>query len=280
MEILRGNYFIKNDETISGIYFDPHLLREGQSIYEVFRIILGTPLFLEKHLERLEQSTARTNHVLKLTRQEISTRITNLIKVCQLETGNIKIVVDFPVNHSDSITGFYAYFIEHHYPSAQEYAQGIDTITYHAERSNPNAKIANIELNSSVNQVIKESNVYEALLLDRNGYLTEGSRSNLFMVKDNTIFTAPLNNVLPGITRGYILAICDRLALKIVETSIKEDQLADMEALFLTGTSPNVLAIKKVNQLTFDSAAHPMVITIMNEYDRLIKNYLAGYQDY
>lgn len=278
MEILRGSYFIKNDDIINGIYFNPHLLQEGQSIYEVFRIISGTPLFLGKHLERLEQSAARTNHVLELTRQEISARIKNLIKGCKIETGNIKIVIAYPVNHLDAIAVFYAYFIEHYYPSAAAYAQGIDVITYHAERTNPNAKITNIELNSSVNQAIKQNHVYEALLLDRNCFLTEGSRSNLFMIKDNTIFTAPLSNVLPGITRGHILEICDRLDYKVIETSIKVDQLAYMDALFLTGTSPNVLAIKKVDQLTFDSAAHPMVTAIMNEYNLLIEDYLASHK--
>lgn len=279
MENIRGNYFIKNDEIMSRTYFDPYLLQEGQSIYEVFRIISGIPLFLEKHLERLEQSAARTNHILKLTRQEISERIKSLIKACRIETGNIKIVIHYSVNLSNSVEVFFAYFIEHHYPSDELYAAGIETITYHAERKNPNAKVANIELNSLVNQAIKQNNVYEALLLDRNGCLTEGSRSNIFMIKDNTIYTAPLNNVLPGITRGYIFEICDRLAFNLIEANLKEDQLADMDALFLTGTSPNVLAIKKVNQFTFNSAAHPMVRAIMNEYNSLIKHYLADHQN-
>ena len=280
MEILRGSYFIRNDEIINKAYFNPHFMQEGQSIYEVFRVIAGIPLFLEKHLERLEQSAARTNHELKLTQQEISERIKSLIIACQIKTGNMKIVVDYPANHSDTTAVFYGFFIAHHYPADEDYENGIDTITYRAERTNPNAKVANIELNSTVTQTIKQCNVYEALLLDRNGCLTEGSRSNLFIIKGHTLFTAPLNNVLPGITRGYILEICDRLAMKVVETSIKESQLADMDALFLTGTSPNVLAIKRVNQLNFDSAAHPVVRTIMNEYAMLIEDYIANHEDY
>lgn len=277
MEILRGSYFIENTEMISGVHFDPELLREGQSIYEVFRIISATPLFLGKHLERLEQSAARTNHTLTLDRQEISNRIAKLIKTCRIDTGNIKIVIEFPVNQSEAL--FYAYFIPHYYPLAKEYEQGIDTITFAAERTNPNAKVANLRLNESINRAIKHNSVYEALLLNHNHYLTEGSRSNLFLIKNNTIYTAPITNVLPGITRGYILEICKQQSFPVIEKSIHESQLAEMDALFLTGTSPNVLAIKKVNRLGYNSASHSMVKAIMQAYDQLIENYLISHKD-
>lgn len=279
MEILRGSCFIRNNAIISEANFNPHLMQEGQSIYEVFRVISGIPLFLEKHLERLDQSAVRTNHDLHLTQQEIKNRIENLIFASGIETGNIKIVVDYQANHSDISAVFYGFFIEHHYPTDKDYEKGIDTITYRAERANPNAKVANVELNRTVKQAIKQANVYEALLLDRNGCLTEGSRSSLFMIKDNTLFTAPLIDVLPGITREYILEICASIDYKVIETSINENQLADMDALFLTGTSPNVLAIKRVNQLTFDSAAHPVVKAIMHAYDSLIQNYITNHLD-
>lgn len=279
MDILRGNLFIRNDEIINGAYFNPHMMQASKSIYEVLRVISGIPLFLEEHLERLKQSAAKTNHELMLSPQEISERIRRLINACQIKMGNIKVVVDYLADGTDASAIFYGFFIAHHYPSDEDYATGIDTITYRAERSNPNAKVANIKLNATVNQAIEQSKVYEALLLNRNGNLTEGSRSNLFMIKDNTIFTAPLNNVLPGITRGCIMEICDRLDLKVIEKNINENQLADMDALFLTGTSPNVLAIRRVNQLNFNSAAHPVVRIIMREYDLLIKNYLANHQD-
>lgn len=280
MEILRGTYFIRNDEIIDEAKFNPYFMEEGLSIYEVFRIISGIPLFLEKHLERLAQSAARTNHELNISQQKIKDRVKNLIKVCAIETGNIKIAFNYSLNQIDSTAVFYGFFIAHHYPVNKDYQNGIDTITYRAERTNPNAKVANIQLYLSVNQAIKQSNVYEALLLDRNGCLTEGSRSNLFIIKDDTIYTAPLNNVLPGITRGCILEICAQLACKVIETNIREDILADMDALFLTGTSPNVLPIKSVNQLNFDSAAHPIVKKIMHEYEMLIQNYLANHQNY
>ena len=82
---------------------------------------------------------------------------------------------------------------------------------YFGERENPNAKIINLSFREKVNKKIREKNAYEAILVDRKGYITEGSKSNIFMIKDNMLLTSPVKAVLPGVTRGEIIDIAEEV---------------------------------------------------------------------
>lgn len=276
MEAIIERYFIKNEEILPADSFVVDTFNAGYSLYEVLKVISGVPLFMEEHINRLAESAARTNHELSCSPAKIKEQINNLIQNCQTETGNIKLVMDYPPD-SNTEADFYAFFIPYHYPSPTDYLNGVATISYNAERKNPQAKVINRDFTNIIKQLIEQHHVYEALLLDNNGFVTEGSRSNIFMVQENTVFTAPLQNVLPGITRGCVIALCRELSLTVREKKIHQNELIDMEALFLTGTSPNVLPINSVDQRQYDSAAHPVVQRIMQAYDNLILAYINNY---
>lgn len=274
MEEISENYFIRNDKMLDATDFNPHFMQAGQSVYEVIRIVAGVPLFMEEHLERLSKSLNLSNQPLIISKNQIKDRTKSLIEQCAFESGNIKLALHYHGNFPDAAADFYAFFIRHYYPSAMEYRNGVDTITYHAIRSNPNAKVANLELTAKVGPEIKNQQVFEAILLDANGYITEGSRSNIFMIDGATIFTAPLHNVLPGITRSKVLEICRQQNYPVEEKNLRPADLAPMDALFLTGTSPNVLPIKRVDRMCFPSAANPLLKNIMNQYDAMIAAYI------
>ena len=76
------------------------------------------------------------------------------------------------------------------------YTEGVKTILYYGERENPNAKIVNDNFRAKVTEEIKKSNAFEAILVDRNGLITEGSKSNIFAIKDGKLITAKAEAVL------------------------------------------------------------------------------------
>lgn len=277
MEHLEGKCFIKNNHLLTAADFNPYFTAAGRSVYEVIRIVNGIPLFMEEHLERLKSSVILLDQPLFVSVDEISRNVQDLIKQCAMDEGNVKLALHYTHDANEPHYDFYAYFIEHYYPAEDEYHQGVDTITFKAVRNNPNAKVADLELRKRVNQEIKNRNVFEAILLDDEGYITEGSRSNIFMVKDACIYTTPLLNVLPGITRSKILEICRLQNHRLVEMRLNPAELAEMDAVFLTGTSPKVLPIKRVDDMIFASASHPLVIAIMEQYDDLVASYLDNH---
>jgi len=277
MEHLECKYFIINDRLMPAADFNPHFTATGRSVYEVIRIVKGIPLFMEEHLERLKSSVILIDQPLFLSEDEIRRQLQHLTEQCAITEGNVKMTLHYDNFSAEPRQDFYVYFIEHYYPAEDEYRQGVDTITFKAVRSNPNAKVTDLELRDRVNLEIKSQNVFEAILLDDEGYITEGSRSNIFMIKDANIYTAPLHNVLPGITRSKILEICSLQNHRLVEKRLSPAELAKMDAIFLTGTSPQVLPIKQVDDMIFASACHPLVIDIMKQYDDLVTSYINNY---
>lgn len=250
--------------------FDNNMLLEKGVVYEVLRVIDGIPLFLERHLKRMENSFKIINKTLKYTEDEIKKDINKLIEVNNTSTGNIKLIID-AYSEEKNLT---VYFIKHSYPSKQNYEDGVKTILYFGERENPNAKIINGSFREAVNQAIKADNVYEAILVDRNGFITEGSKSNIFMVKNNEVFTSPLHDVLPGVTRSTVIDLCVDNNIKIIEDKIDHRTLSSFDGLFITGTSPKILPICSVGKISFDSSNNGLILKLMKLYDENINNYI------
>ena len=158
------------------------------------------------------------------------------------------------------------------------YEKGVKTILFFGERVNPNAKVINDEFRNSVNAKIAESDSFEAILINRDGYITEGSKSNIFEVKGDVVYTAPLEGVLPGITREKIIEACRELNLTVEEKNISHEEIIDLDGLFISGTSPKVLPIKEVeNVVSYDSIC-PVIKDIKSKFDEIIKRNLKNYE--
>lgn len=243
---------------------------EEKIIYEVLRVIEGKPLFLESHLNRMRNSFELINEKFELGYEEIRGKIKELIKLEKKAEGNIKITYGV---HEKLLKVF---FIEHSYPSAEMYKNGVDTILYFGERENPNAKVINTDFREKVNQEIKNKNVYEAILVDSKGNITEGSRSNIFMVKENSILTSPVKAVLPGVTRGEIINIARKLGISVKEIEYSYLDIKELDGMFISGTSPKILPIRMVDGINFN-ANNRIIDELIKAYDKEIDLYIKNH---
>lgn len=265
-------FFLYNTLLKSKEEFKESEFKQGTSIYEVIRIIDGKPLFLKLHLKRMNNSAKITNLKLWLDEENIRNNILKLIKANEVFIGNIKIVFNFSEKNT-----FLAYFLPYKYPSQENYKKGVDTIFYHGERENPNAKVMNYEFRAKVDSMIKEKNVFEAILVDDSGNITEGSKSNIFMIKGNNIVTAPLKNVLPGTTRKVVMDLCSKMGLEVLEEDVNYKDISKFDALFISGTSPKVLPIKKVGNIKFNSSNNKILLKIIKVYDKKVRDDIENF---
>jgi len=152
----------------------------------------------------------------------------------------------------------YLFFITTGYPSSQQLREGVKVITFEAERHNPNAKIIATDFRTLILEALQQAQGYEALLVNAAGEVTEGSRSNFFVIKNNAFYTPPSHQILEGITRQVVIKLLERLgyALKVMPISL--GFLMESDGLFLTGTSPGVLPIRQVNDKAFDVTLKPL----------------------
>lgn len=263
-------------EAIENFYIENHQVKsleewedsgEKEIIYEVLRIVKCKPLFYEEHYKRMVNSCNLAEVELGFTEEEIKVLIEKLVKANKSIEGNIKITYG---KESKKIKMFY---IKHSYPSEEMYSKGVSTILYYGERENPNAKIINQSFRSKVNEKLKETNAYEAILVDRNNLITEGSRSNIFLIKGDCMYTSKVENVLPGVTRTEIIKLAKENNINILEDEIDANDLRKFDALFISGTSPQVLPINKVEDIKFDTNNY-LLRKVMKLFSTKVEEYL------
>ena len=235
-------------------------------VYEVLRIIDHIPLFYDDHIKRLFHSCELVGKALDLDVDNLFKQLIELSRRNDFPIGNVMLNVVFDNGRSDLL----AYFIPHHYPGALAYKNGVEVGLLHAERTNPEAKVVQPNVREAANELIKTTGVYEVLLVDKNLQLSEGSRSNLFCIRDNILFTAPLDKVLKGITLCKVLELAKELAVEVRFERFAVSDLVNTDALFITGTSPKILPVAKVEKYTFQ-VNHPVLLSLMNRYEELVQ---------
>lgn len=261
--------FIKNGKAKASKDFNEKIFLRGIALYEVIRIVSGKALFLEAHFERLTNSAIQVKQSIWLNYNQIKESISNLIELNDSQEGNIKLVFHIDGENKTFLT----YFIKHYYPNEDQYQNGVRTLVHPAERPIPNAKVYNHALRSKTNDLIKDAEIFEVLLLNSMGNITEGSRSNVFFIKNNELHTAPDAEVLHGIVRGKVIESAEELEIPIRKHSIQYDDLPNYDAAFLTGTSLHILPIKRINSISY-SSTHNIISRLSEVLQSKINDYL------
>lgn len=268
------SYYICNGQRVDRRYFLCDTSEQARGVYEVIRLVEGVPLFLEDHFFRMERSAHLTEQTLYWTMEDFEKSIRGLVEANRISVGNIKLLVQWK---NDAKGELFACFITHKYPTREQLEQGVELGLLKARRDNPNAKVENLGVRELADRMIEETGVYEVLLIDRSGNVSEGSRSNFFIIMDDEVVTPPLASVLPGITRGKVMEIAHTMDLKVHQRPIKRNELGAAEAAFLTGTSPGVLPVSHIDGSAFD-VGHAVLRQLQRAYKALVSEYVQNHK--
>lgn len=265
------NLVLSNEGLKFDSFFLETLIKTDLSVYEVIRIIDGVALFLEDHFDRLNRSMQIHGLILPMDFQDFKQNIAVLANQNQKTEGNVKFIYSVDC---ENIRWAFS-FIPHTYPTIESYQEGVLTDLLFAERLNPNAKVIQSVIRDKANQMISDRNLFEVLLVDRDGMITEGSRSNVFFVKSNVFYSAPASMVLEGITRQKVIDCLKRLGFQVIEQAVLKDEIVDFDAVFLTGTSPKILPVKAIGKQLFD-VRNNATLRLMESYDEMIWDYIRN----
>lgn len=272
METSLLEYFVFNDQLSDTCDFKPHLLEEGPGIYEVFKVENGIPLFLEDHIDRFYESALIDNYNLGFSRKVLLQRLKSLIESNKLKNGNVRFQY---VNHPELGYFIMAWVAFRPHPSKNDIENGIQLKSFQGNRTTPHSKRVNLPLWQAAEKIIS-ADIAEVLLVTENGLVTEGSRSNIFFVKGEKLFTPPNSLVLKGITREKIIELAKTNNISFNEKNLHLNELGDYDACFLSSTSKSVLHIKKIDGFEF-SVPHALIRKIELLYDNLAKQYLSDF---
>jgi len=245
---------------------------DNVQLYEVIRIIEGTPIFLEDHLDRLYHSAQLTG----VSHLPDSIALEKIIKEFLIDQkrdfGNIKLTLSF----SDLLTEPQRelVFIPHYYPTNEEYINGVKVGVLYADRKVPQAKVQQADIRERANRAISENNLFEVLLIDSEGNITEGSRSNVFFIQNGTLYSAPEEKILQGITRMKVLQLCETSGVPVIRTAIVANEIHNYEAAIITGTSPKILPISTIDNVLYKTDIE-LILKLQKFYNQLIANYIS-----
>lgn len=217
----------------------------GDFEYEVIRLVKGVPIFFEAHFERLASTILSPNNALTLDLVQLTNSIIQLVKFSKLDDCNLRI--DYLGNH------ILIYPIVSKYPSIKEKNEGVRVIFTSTERQDPTKKVYRKAWKTKIEQDLINADAYELLLVNNQGLITEGSKSNVFFIKNNELFSARPELILPGITNLLLLEIFKKLNIKHNYIDLHQDMIFHFDAAFLCGTSIDVLPIKMIDNQRFDT---------------------------
>lgn len=240
-----------------------HTLHYGLGIFEGIRCYetgKGSAIFrLDEHIDRLFNSAHIFLMEIPYSRKEIKDAIIETIKVNRIKSCYIRPLVyigygamglypkENPVNVSIAVWSWGTYLGD------EGLEKGIRIRTSSFIRNHVNAnmtrgKVCGYYVNSQLAKKEAISGGYdEALLLDTEGYVSEGSGENVFIVRNGVLKTTPLTSILEGITRNSILQIAEDEGVVIKEERFTRDELYISDEAFFTGTAAEVTPIREVD---------------------------------
>jgi D-alanine transaminase len=226
----------------------------GDGVYEVTRVIEGRVFEWDRHAARLERGLA----ALQIDFTEIDSLLSiheRLLDDNNLTSGEATVYLQITRGAAPRAHGFPANITPTVYLTASRFApphemraRGASAITLPEIRwSRCDLKTVNLLGSVLAKQRAIEAGALEALFI-RDGALTEGSHTNVFGVLDGELRTYPASNyILPGITRDVVLELADELDIRVRETPIFAEELGELEELFLTGTTNDVMPIVRLD---------------------------------
>ena len=244
-----------------------HTLHYGVGVFEgirCYRMANGkSAVFrLREHVDRLFASARIVQIEIPYSPEEIRQAIRKTLTTNRLAEGYIRPVVfigsggmglfvrDNPIQVAIAVWPWGAYLGE------EGLTKGIRAKVSSFNRHHVNAAMSKGKVNGYyVNSVlakweVKKAGYDEAVLLDTEGYVAEGSGENIFIVRDGVLTTTPLTSILPGITRDAVLTIAHKLKIPVKETRFTRDEMYIADEMFFTGTAAEITPVREVDDRT------------------------------
>ncbi|WP_042354743.1 D-amino-acid transaminase [Bacillus rubiinfantis] len=226
----------------------------GDGVYEVIRVYNGVMFTAKEHMDRFSRSADNIGIKLPYTQEQLRNLLDQLIDKNNLRLGIIYLQITrgtAPRNHAfpaaNIIPNLVAYTKELEIPTATLHSGVKAVLTEDIRWLRCDIKSLNLLGNSLAKQKAVEHGCYEAIQ-HRGEVITEGSSSNILLVKDGVVITHPSNQlILKGITKDVILELCAEHRIPVEERSFTIRELEQADELFLTSTTSEVTPIVAVN---------------------------------
>ncbi|ADO58080.1 branched-chain-amino-acid transaminase [Paenibacillus polymyxa] len=277
---LDGQHVTKENAKVS-VY--DHGFLYGDGIFEGIRIYNGNIFKCKEHLERLYDSAKSIQLNIPLSPDEMLEAMAETIRLNEMRNGYIRLVVsrgagNLGLDPLRCAKASVIIIVEQLaiYPE-EAYLTGLKTISVSQRRNIPDALNPKIKSLNYLNNILVKiqsnyAGVGEAIMLNSQGYVTEGSADNIFIVKNGVLYTPPCYlGALEGITRNAIIDLCAKLGYSLKEQPFTLHDVYVADEVFFTGTAAEVIAAYEVDGRTIGSGvAGPVTLELLAEFRKIV----------
>jgi branched-chain amino acid aminotransferase len=277
---LNGEYVKKEDAKIS-VY--DHGFLYGDGIFEGIRIYQGNIFKCKEHLDRLYDSAKSIMLTIPLSYDEMKQVLIETIRKNEVQNGYIRLVVsrgpgDLGLDPRRSPKANVIVIVEQLAIYSEEaYRNGLKTVSVSTRRNIPDALNPKIKSLNYLNNILVKiqanlADVGEAIMLNSQGYVAEGSSDNIFIIKRGIVFTPPCYcGALEGITRAAIIEICQKVGYVLKEEPFTLHDVYVADEVFFTGTAAEVIAVREVDaRIIGQGKAGPITTHLLNEFRSIV----------
>lgn len=252
----------------------------GDSVFEALRTYRGVPFALDEHLERLARSAERVLIPLPVSLEALGREVVELVRAAGNPESYIRLMVTRGQGESLGLDPELAQrpcriviVLPLTLPAASIYEQGISTVTYRTQRiadaaEASGAKLGNYLMSVLAMRAAREAGAQEALFLDRDGNVLEGSTSNVFAVRHGKLVTAPADAaILLGITRARVMGVARELGLPIEERALPLAELVAADEAFITSSIREIVPVVRVDGSVIGSGSPgPTTLALLRRF--------------
>ena len=225
----------------------------ADGIYEVVRVVGGNGFRLEAHLDRFERGARALEIDLPVTREEVGDTIVETARLNGVEEGPVYVQLTrgvaprghaFPENATPTLVMFARSFAG---PDPAKLENGVSVVTAPDLRwGYCEVKTIGLLPNVIAYTHARSEGCFEAILV-RDGVVTEGSHSSAFCVRRGTVYTHPIDNLLPAITRKYLIEAYREEGIEVRELGVPIEEFRGADEVFLTGTTTEVMPVVRID---------------------------------
>ena len=264
--VKNGKIIKSEDATISvfnkSMFFD-------FAVYSNIKVVNRKMFMPELEIDTLIESAKSIELKHGFTKLQIMEWAESLIKKCNLNDAIMRLLLIGAESIDDVILFIFPVGLTF-YPE-KFYKQGVKLITFKGERFMPQAKTKNMLMSYIAFKKAQENGALDALLVDNDGNITEGTRCSFFAIKGNTLIAPPKEHALSGITRKIILELAPRI-LEVKEWPIRVEKLKDYDELFISSTSMNIIPVNQIDNAIICDKAGEKVKELQRLYKELTSN--------
>lgn len=245
---MEAKYVIKNGELIkredANISVYNKALFFDLAVYSNIKVVGGKMFWSELEIEKLLESAGAIGIEYEAKQDELVKWAEKLVEKNDLRDALIRVLLIGSEVDSEPLLFMFPVGLTF-YPK-QYYKKGVKLITYKGERFFPTAKTKNLLMSYFAYQEAAKQEALDALLVDREGNVVEGTRSSFFVIKGNELIVPPASKTLEGVTKKIVLEIAPQI-LKVREADIPLTNITDYDEYFISATTMKIMPVREID---------------------------------